>query len=285
MTTDDATVDLGDVATLVDGLDHPECVTVGPDGFVYAGGEAGQIYRVSLDGDVRVVGATGGFVLGLCVDADANVYACDQALHAVVRVTPDGETRVHSTGTERHPLRTPNHAVFDAHGSLYVSDSGSWKGGDGRLFRIAPDGTTSLATPDALAFPNGVALDPTGEHLYLVLSNEARVVRFPRDADGALGPQQHVLALPRTVPDGIAFDEEEGMLVSCYTPDVIYRYRAPDRFETLVHDWESTRIATPTNVAFAGPDRRTLVIASLSRWHLSTCRVGVPGAPLHHPEL
>ena len=30
-----------------DGLDHPECVAVHPDGTVWAGGEAGQIYRIS----------------------------------------------------------------------------------------------------------------------------------------------------------------------------------------------------------------------------------------------
>ena len=28
---------------LADGLDHPECVTWGPDGFVYAGGKAGAL--------------------------------------------------------------------------------------------------------------------------------------------------------------------------------------------------------------------------------------------------
>jgi gluconolactonase len=39
-------VPLSEFDLLADGLDHPEGVTWGPDGFVYAGGEAGQIYRV-----------------------------------------------------------------------------------------------------------------------------------------------------------------------------------------------------------------------------------------------
>ena len=34
-------------AQFADGLDHPEGVTAGPDGTLYAGGEAGQIYRVA----------------------------------------------------------------------------------------------------------------------------------------------------------------------------------------------------------------------------------------------
>ena len=30
------------------GLDHPECIAWGCDGYAYAGGEAGQIYRIDL---------------------------------------------------------------------------------------------------------------------------------------------------------------------------------------------------------------------------------------------
>ena len=37
-----------------DGLDHPECIAAHPDGSFFAGGEAGQIYRISRDGKRRV---------------------------------------------------------------------------------------------------------------------------------------------------------------------------------------------------------------------------------------
>jgi len=70
----------------VEGLDHPECVVCGPDGTTYAGGEAGQIYRTGPEGKVEQIGSTGGFVLGICLDAARNVYACDLAKHEVFRV-------------------------------------------------------------------------------------------------------------------------------------------------------------------------------------------------------
>ena len=38
-----------DVSTLVSGLDHAEGVAWGLDGFAYAGGEAGQVYRVDVE--------------------------------------------------------------------------------------------------------------------------------------------------------------------------------------------------------------------------------------------
>ena len=45
---------------LAGGLDHPEGVTLGPDGLVYAGGEAGQIFRIGADGWVTELASTGG---------------------------------------------------------------------------------------------------------------------------------------------------------------------------------------------------------------------------------
>ncbi len=45
-------LDISNFAAFADGLDHPEGVAWGLDGNVYAGAEAGQIYRVTLDGKV-----------------------------------------------------------------------------------------------------------------------------------------------------------------------------------------------------------------------------------------
>ena len=60
---------------LAGGLDHPECAAWGPDGYVYAGGEAGQIYR-SDSGQHGGDREHGRFIFGLALDADANVHAC-----------------------------------------------------------------------------------------------------------------------------------------------------------------------------------------------------------------
>ena len=48
--------------------------------------------------------------------------------------------------------------------------------------------------------------------------------------------------------------------------------------DVLAEDWESVTFATPTNIAFAGPERRTLVVASLSRWHLTKGEMPIAGA-------
>lgn len=276
---------IDDFGPFADGLDHPECVAAGPNGEIYAGGEAGQVYRIDVDGAVTQIGSTGGFHLGLALDAASNVYVCDLAGHCVHRVTPDGSSSVYSCGAPGRPMKTPNYPAFDSAGNLYVSDSGDWKANNGCIFRVAPGGATEVWTDKVTNFPNGIALHPSGSHLYVVVSLIPAIVRVEIQADGTAGAIETVVELPHNVPDGIAFDEAGNLYISCYTPDVIYRVTASGELAVLASDWESVTFATPTNIAFCGRDRKTLVVASLSRWHLSKGEMPVAGARLNYPSL
>jgi gluconolactonase len=268
-----------------DGLDHPEGVTVGPDGTIYAGGEAGQIYRVDLNGEWEQIAGSGGFILGLCVDGAGAIYACDNGHHCVQRIMPDGSVSTYSSGAPERPMAVPNFPVFDDAGNLYVSDSGGWKERRGCLFRIRPGGETEVVGDGLEAFPNGMALHPNGDRLYVVLSNLPGVISVGLFADGSVGAPETIVELPRTVPDGLAFDEAGNLYISCYTPDVIYQLSPDGELAVLAEDWEGTILASPTNIVFAGPDRRTLVAASLSRWHLTKVAMLVPGAALRYPKV
>jgi len=115
--------------TLAEGLDHPEGVAWGPGGRVYAGREAGQIYRI--DGRIEELGSTGGFVYGIAVDGDDNVYACEVGRGEITRASPDGAFEAYSRGTDGRPLRVPNFAAFADDGALFVTDSGEWGADDG----------------------------------------------------------------------------------------------------------------------------------------------------------
>ncbi len=274
-------VPLSDFQVLADGLDHPEGVTWGPDGFIYAGGEAGQIYRVSLDGDVHQVGSTGGFILGLCLDEDSNVYACDSANAAIMRVTPDGRASTYFAGLGGRRLVSPNYPVFDRSGNLYFSESGEYHQDNGRLWVVHPDGKGEVLREDVNAFPNGLALDSDERFLYVVLSSLPGIARVPL----AGGQPEVVAMLEKKIPDGIAFDVEGAIYIACYTPDDILRLAPDGRMQVVVSDWERLVLAAPTNVAFCGPHLDVLVVASLGRWHLSKTKVTVPGQPYNYPKL
>jgi gluconolactonase len=270
----------------VDGLDHPEGVCWGPDGYAYAGGEAGQIYRVDLDQETHSqIANTGGFILGLCLDADSNVFACDPGNHAVMRVTPDGEVDTYSAGSPDRKMITPNYPVFDRQGNLYVSDSGVWKKDNGCLYRIRSQGETELERQEFKQFPNGMALSPDGSELYIVLSLMPGVVKAAIGENGQLEPPEPVMELAETVPDGLAFDVQGNLYISCYAPSRIYRLTPDGELAILAEDWQATVLAAPTNIAFCGPDLKTLVIASLARWHLTRAEMSLPGCPIPYPFL
>jgi gluconolactonase len=153
-----------DFVTFSYGKDHCECVAWGPDGYIYAGGEAGQIYRVNLeDGATEVIANLGVDALGICIDAHANLYVCSENGHAVFRVTQRGEVSVYSQGAPERPMRLPNYPVFDRTGNMYVSDSSDWEGANGCIYCIAPDGRTRVVSATDLRFPNGMALSPEGD--------------------------------------------------------------------------------------------------------------------------
>jgi gluconolactonase len=277
--------DLSEFKTWASGLDHPEGVAVGPDGDIYAGGELGQIYKIDRDGSVRQIGMIDGFALGLALDADRNVYICETTSHSVRKVTPDGEVSIYTGGLPDREFVNPNYPVFDAAGNLYVSDSGHWNGNDGCILLVRPGGITELFAESTRAVPNGLALGPDGKWLYVVESELPGIRRVAIGDDGTAGTVETVVELPRNVPDGIAFDEAGTLYIACYAPSVVYRLTPNGDLAVLGYDWQSTQLASPTNIAYTGANRTTMVIGSLSRWHLTTIEMDVPGLPLHFPSL
>jgi gluconolactonase len=275
--------DLSELRTIAEGLDHPECVTAGPDGALYAGGEAGQIYRLSDDGGVEVIATTGGFVLGLCCDAGGAIYACDCAVPRILRIDPSGDVSTYCDSAGGEPLACPNFNLFEADGTMWVSDSGSEYPAppDGRLLRIPPGGgDAEVVDLPPLHFPNGLALTADGTVLIVETFHRPGLVSL---AGGALAP---VIELPEMVPDGVVVAESGALYISCYQPNAILRL-APgaDRTETVVSDWMGTQLLTPTNVAFFGADRRSLAIAGIAGWSIRALELPEPGRALEYPTL
>ena len=271
---------------LTDDLDHPEGVAWGPDGRIWAGGEDGQIYAVTLDGEVEEVANTGGGILGLALDGDGRVYACDEGRSEVVRVDPDtGEVEVYSSGTSDEPMRLPNWLCFDDAGNLYVTDSGESHGDDALIYRVAPGGETTVWTRRAEKYANGCCLDADGEFLYVAESYRRAVSRFRILSDGSAGERELVVDLPGTVPDGVALDAAGVLYVACYRPDRIYRVPPGGEPQVLADDPDGNRLNAPTNIAFVGAALDRVAVANVGEWHLLIGDVGAQGLPLRYPKL
>ena len=241
--------------------------------------------RRDIDSQFGLVRRDEGYSFERIRGADGNTYACDDRNTCVHRITPQGAVSVYSNGNEAQRMRVPNYPVFDDAGNLYVSDSGEWGKKNGWIWKIAPGGAAEIWDRSASGFTNGMCLAADGKALYVVESSPPLVSRVEIRPDGSAGGRTVVVELPRTVPDGVALDRDGDLYISLYNPNTIYRLSAKGELVTLYDDWEQLMLVAPTNIAFAGDDMKTLVIASLCGWSIHTAPMPVAGLPVRYPKV
>lgn len=257
-------------------LSHPEGVAIGPDGWIWAGNQDGDILRISPDGtSMEQVASTGGFALGLAFDGDRTLFVCDLKHAAVFGLDLSNRqlTRFTQPG-----IKIPNYPLVDAaRGRLLVSDShASGTPGPGIWTYDLTTGEGALWCDADLNFGNGLAMRDGDEAVYVCETFGQRVTRVPIADDGrAMAPEPFATGLPG-LPDGIAFDRAGNLVVACYEPSRLLRI-SPDgtASDVLIEDVTAHVLCHPTNIAFDGD---TLYSANLGRWHITRVAMDV-GAP------
>jgi gluconolactonase len=263
-----------DYQVLATDFDHVEGVCWDPTrGCLWAGGEAGQVYRVELDGSVTIVATIhGGKLLGLALDASGALYICDPGNHQVWKM--DASYALSAFGDA---IGYPNYPAFAPDGRLFVSDSGTFADASGAIVVIETDGTTSRVDSRPLAFANGVAIDETT--LWIIESAAPAVSAMSLDSTELV----RVIELERCVPDGLALDADGGLLISCYQPNQLWRWTRDGGLELIFDEWTGELILSPTNVAYYGERLERLALASLCGHDIVTIAPAHAGAPIRRP--
>jgi hypothetical protein len=173
------------------------------------------------------------------------------------------------------------------------------------------DNGRARVVADGLCWTNECRLNLAGDALYVNETFGRRLTRFRVARNGDLFERSLVTEFPRdTFPDGLALDEEGGLwVVAVGSNRVIYVSRDgrqhvvledydPEHMAQLADALESHKLTRPmlmnnrsrklmgiSSIAFAGPDRRTIVLGCLVGASLMTFRAPVAGlAPAHWNE-
>lgn len=261
-----------------------------------------RIMKRAADGTLSVWRTDSGRANGNMFDAQGRLVTCEGA-----EFGPGGRRRITRTdmGTgavevltdrfEGRRYNSPNDLVIDDAGRIYFTDP---RYGDqtGRemdiegIYRIDPDGgVTRVLWQPAIQKPNGITLSPDNRTLYVVDSNPApggarKIWAFDIAEDLSLSGQRVVYDFaPGRGGDGMRTDVNGNLWIAAG----VYRARNPNEttevptgiFVVTPKGEMLGRIPIPedaiTNLAFGGPDLRTLYVVAGKT--LFSIRVNVAG--------
>jgi gluconolactonase len=160
---------------------------------------------------------------GLVAVADGLLVACfDNG--TVAEISMAGKTLATIRQDERgHALVAPNDLTADQKDGVYLSDSGSSEH-PGKVFYLTRDRVVREVA-SGIRFANGVGVSPDGATLYVAESPTGKVLAFPIEADGSLGPARDFIRLRdiltggqdgAVTPDSLRVDTHGNLFVALY---------------------------------------------------------------------
>lgn len=308
---------LADLEEIGSGLNRPECVLADRDGSLFTGDWSLGIARISADGTtapaVGVDLVERGFrPNGIALTSDGDFLITNMArAGGVWRVSRAGDVSPFVTEIAGQPLPPTNFVLVDGE-RAWITISSTTRGHDhftaeahaGQILLMS-EGKVSVAA-DGLNWTNELRVSPDGEHLFVNETFACRTTRFNVAPDGSLiNPVQ--IAFPEdTYPDGMAFDSEGGLWITCVISNRLIRL-APDlSWTTLLEDpdpalpeiaasydrgclsWNDVsrsrgvRLANLSSIAFGGPDLGTIYLGGLGHHSVYALQSPVAGAPMNH---
>jgi gluconolactonase len=220
---------------------------------------------------------------GLAVDMSGALIATDHKQGAVVRMPfPLGMAAETLTGMfEGKRFNSPNDLALRSDGTLYFSDpdyqAPSMKPQDKtRVYHLAVGTDTPDMFDDTRSQPNGVTLSADDKTLYVAGADG--VFSYPIAADGKVAPGSgtRVNAFNGGA-DGLGMDCAGNLYITSGQRVVVLSAAGMELGSIDVSQAESV-----TNVAFGGPDRKTLFITSMGSGEqrgVFRVQLDVPGFP------
>jgi gluconolactonase len=252
-----------------------------PDGTLYVSDLAhGRILRAGHGGRLELHLDYGGAPNGMAALPDGSLLIADYA-RGLLRLGADRTLITLVDGFRHEPFLGLSDIVIGQDGAVYLSDQGQsdLRRPVGRVFRWRPDSGLELLL-DGVPSPNGLALNPAEDTLYVAVTRANAVYRVPLRSDGSVGKVGvHVyLSGGSGGPDGLATDQLGGLAVAHYGLGRVWLF---DR-----RGLPAGHIDTPegdglTNVAYGGPDGRLLYITDASTGSILVCDAPEAGYPLY----
>jgi gluconolactonase len=247
------------VEKVADGFQFTEGPVWHKDGYLlFSDIPANKIYRWTPGETVLVYRANSGKSNGLTLDGEGRLVACEHWNRRISRTELEGALMAVCGLYEGKRFNSPNDLAIRADGMIFFTDP--TYGLEDRdkeqtcngLYRVKP-GKEAVLLADDFDMPNGLALSPDENTLYVADTREGHVRAFEIDRDGNVSGGRVLCDVPG--PDGMKVDVRGNLYVT--SSDGISVFRADGSRLGVIEVPEK-----PSNCAFGGADMKTLFITA-----------------------
>jgi gluconolactonase len=242
-------------------------VTLTDGSLIFTETTANRITRIWPDGTVTPFLENTNGANGLGFTPNGDLYAVQVQRARVGIIHPSSHAKTLVEGFEGKGFGRPNDLVVDRKGNVYFTDSGA----NGALppgaaeparpavYRISSSGEVKRLASD-IERPNGIQLSPDDKVLYVANTGGEHVLAYDIAADGSVGPKRLFAKLEviEKTPNGIS-SGADGLAVDDAGRVYVASNKGIEVFSAKGEALGSITLPRkPQNLAFAGPDKKTL---------------------------
>jgi gluconolactonase len=240
----------------------------------------GRIFRLAPSGSCDQIAEYDGWPNGLKIHRDGRIFICDYKRGLLLLDPKSGKVEAILATRNSEAFKGLNDLIFARNGDCYFTDQGQTGMHDpsGRVFRLSEGGRLDCLI-DNIPSPNGIVLNLAENRLFVAVTRQNAVWRVPLQSDGSVSKVGTYIQLSggSAGPDGMALDEEEGLIV-CQVGIGVWRF---DRHGMPTHLIQACEGHHTTNVAYGGPDRRTLYITESDTGTIQKVQMPIPGKVMY----
>ncbi len=240
----------------------------------------GRIFRIDPRGEWEQVAEWDGEPNGAKFLNERELIVTDYRNGLMAVDVTSGAVRPFLERRNSERFKGVNDLAFDSAGNLYFTDQGQTGLHDptGRLYRLRPSGQLELLLANVPS-PNGVALSPDERVLYLGVTRGNQVWRVPLLEDGSVSKvSAFFTSYGPSGPDGLAVDEAGRVIVANPGLGVAWVLNHRAEPEIVLRSCAGMSL---TNLAFGGPDRKTLYCTESVTGTVLRATLDRAGLPLH----
>ena len=244
----------------------------------------GRIFKITPDKQWSVVTEYDGWPNGLKIHKDGRFFIADHR-NGIMQLDPaTGKVTAVLDNIRREGLKGTNDLIFASNGDLYFTDQGQsgMQDPSGRVYRLRPDGQVDLLISNVPS-PNGLALSPNQQVLYVAATRANQIWRMPLHPDGTTSKVGAYIQLSggSAGPDGIASDALGGLAVAHCGLGTVWIF---SKLGEPLYRLRSCAGLSTTNIAFGGPENKTLFITESDTGSILMAQLPEAGLPMFGVE-